>query len=421
MTTPATIDYSRIIAAMMTTQTQHVKTDITLIGGGIAGLWMLNRFCNLGYNAILLENNALGSQQTLASQGMIHGGVKYTLSGALNPSSEAIADMPEYWARCLEGKGDVNLQQTQVLSDEFYMWSNDSVRSKVTAFLASKALRGRIEKLKRTRYPPVFQSAEFAGTVYRLVDKVLDTPSLVRNLFQNYQERVFRVDWQQDALESVDRQVRIKLNSHQRNSTIESQRIIFCAGEGNNWLMQQIHAQAPKMQVRPLKQVMVKHRHPYKLQAHCVGKDSKPRLTLSSHLTAKGETVWYLGGELAESGVGKSDEALIQTAKQELSTLFHWLDWSGAEWATLEVNRAEPLQKNSLRPDKAFVGKADSVDNVLVAWPTKLTLSPNLANEVLSTLEATGIAPAHPFNPDALGDWPRPAIAQTPWDKAFDA
>ena len=38
-----------------------IQTDITIIGGGIAGLWLLHRLCSLGYNAILLEHKALGS------------------------------------------------------------------------------------------------------------------------------------------------------------------------------------------------------------------------------------------------------------------------------------------------------------------------------------------------------------------------
>ena len=68
--------------------------DLIVIGGGVSGLWLLNHFSQLGYSIALFEKDELGSQQTIASQGMIHGGVKYALSGALNKSSEAIGDMP---------------------------------------------------------------------------------------------------------------------------------------------------------------------------------------------------------------------------------------------------------------------------------------------------------------------------------------
>ncbi|MFN7609893.1 MAG: FAD-dependent oxidoreductase, partial [bacterium] len=52
--------------------------DVVLIGGGIAGLWLANVLQQKGYTVALLEENTLGGEQTLASQGMIHGGQKYT-------------------------------------------------------------------------------------------------------------------------------------------------------------------------------------------------------------------------------------------------------------------------------------------------------------------------------------------------------
>ena len=74
--------------------TPQLHTDIAIIGGGIAGLWTLDQLRNRGYSAVLFEQEALGSHQTMASQGMIHGGIKYALGGALSGSSEAISQMP---------------------------------------------------------------------------------------------------------------------------------------------------------------------------------------------------------------------------------------------------------------------------------------------------------------------------------------
>ena len=54
---------------------QILKTDVLIFGGGIAGLWLLNRLHNAGYSAWLMEQEALGSGQSIASQGMIHGGL----------------------------------------------------------------------------------------------------------------------------------------------------------------------------------------------------------------------------------------------------------------------------------------------------------------------------------------------------------
>ena len=64
------------------------KIDIAILGGGIAGLWLLNLLVSRGYSVVLLEKEALGAGQTIASQGMIHGGVKYALQGLLTDAPE---------------------------------------------------------------------------------------------------------------------------------------------------------------------------------------------------------------------------------------------------------------------------------------------------------------------------------------------
>ncbi len=154
----------------MGTHTLH--TDIAIIGGGIAGLWTLNQLRNNGYSAILFEHNALGSDQTIGSQGMIHGGIKYALAGALSDGSETISAMPAIWRSCLEGTGKVDLRACKVLSDDFYLWSSGGLQSRLTSFFASKMLRGRVEKLKTSDYPTPLQAAAFRGQVYRLMDLV---------------------------------------------------------------------------------------------------------------------------------------------------------------------------------------------------------------------------------------------------------
>ena len=133
---------------MSSIEQKKIVCDIAIIGGGIAGLWLLNRLANQGFNVILFEKNSLGGDQTVASQGMIHGGMKYTLNGALTGASEAISEMPSYWQKCIDGEGEVDLKGAKKLSNHFYMWSSKSILSKMTTFLASKAIRGRINKVR---------------------------------------------------------------------------------------------------------------------------------------------------------------------------------------------------------------------------------------------------------------------------------
>ncbi|MFN3402304.1 MAG: FAD-dependent oxidoreductase, partial [Ferrovibrio sp.] len=38
--------------------------DVAILGGGIAGLWLLARLKRAGYSALLIEREALGAGQT---------------------------------------------------------------------------------------------------------------------------------------------------------------------------------------------------------------------------------------------------------------------------------------------------------------------------------------------------------------------
>ncbi|MGD8595089.1 MAG: FAD-dependent oxidoreductase, partial [Gammaproteobacteria bacterium] len=102
---------------------EHLNVDVAVFGGGVAGLWLLAKLRKLGFNAVLLEANALGAGQTLYAQGIIHGGIKYALTGKLSDSSKAVAQMPGLWRECLQGKGEIDLSTVQILSPYQYLWS----------------------------------------------------------------------------------------------------------------------------------------------------------------------------------------------------------------------------------------------------------------------------------------------------------
>ncbi len=398
---------------------QNVKVDVAIIGGGVAGLWLLNRLIGSGYNAVLFEQRALGSSQTVASQGMIHGGIKYTLSGSLTGASEAIADMPDHWQACLRGEGDVDLRGVDILSDHFYLWSSNTTLSKMTTFLASKATRGRVEKVKKKALPAIFQQPGFRGTVYKLVDIVLDVPKVVQKLAENCPGRTFQIDWNKASWQKdKDGTAALDFDHDGRTVRLNARQFVLTAGQGNEKMLADLEADSPKMQRRPLQQAMVKHNYPHTFYGHCLGAEKTPRLTISSHPCKDGSQVWYLGGSLAEDGVKQTSEEVIENAKKELSELMPWVDLKDAQWATLNVDRAEPQQKNLARPDQAFAEKAGNCANVIAAWPTKLTLSPNLADEVITLLKNSDIQPQS-GDISSLNFLPPPPVSATPWDDAF--
>lgn len=389
--------------------------DIAIIGGGIAGLWTLNQLRNRGYQAVLFENKALGSYQTIGSQGMIHGGIKYALSGAWSGSSEAISAMPGAWRDCLEGRGKVDLRGCEILSEDFYLWSHANLTSRVSSFFASKMLRGRVEKLNPGNYPAPLNSPQFKGQAYRLVDLVLDVPSLVATLAKAHAEAIFKIDWGECALVNEGGQAILQTP----HAELRPRQFVLAAGAGNESLVQALGGSEPAMQRRPLQQVIVKHEYPEPFYAHCTGGSSSPRLTISSHRTSAGEPVWYLGGDLATEGADADPQALIDKARGELAELLPWIDFGQCHWRTIRLDRGEPKQSALLRPDSAFVGPVDSVANALVAWPTKLSLSPHLGDEIDLALDQRKIAPGEHCDLTLLQSMGTPQQAPVYWDSLF--
>src|SRR5207237_9669501 len=92
----------------------EVTCDIVIFGGGAAGLWLLDELVRDGYAVLLLEAHALGNGQTIASQGIIHGGLKYSLDGLLSDSAAAIRDMPQIWRDALAGRRPPDLRGTRI-------------------------------------------------------------------------------------------------------------------------------------------------------------------------------------------------------------------------------------------------------------------------------------------------------------------
>jgi len=392
---------------------ETLKTDALIIGGGVAGLWLLNRLRNAGYSAWLLEQDQLGTGQSIASQGIIHSGLKYVSDGTLNKAAASIADMPTRWRQCLDGNGEVDLQSCRVLSEQFYMLPGNSLRARLLSFLGSKALASKTASLPAKDYPDLFRN-HVNGPLYRIADFVLDVPSLLATLCANHTDAVFSIDWQQAHLDK-DPQGKITGLQFNDGPRIEASHYVFCCGGGTTSLLQDLDLPDVPMQRRPLQQVMVRHQTSDPAFVHCVSSrvDLTPELTITTHTNNQGQPVWYLGGRLAEDGVGMAPDRLIDSARSKLEKLFPWCDFSKAQWATLDIDRAEARQPDGRRPENASM---ITRDNLAVCWPTKLTMAPALADRVLSYIESNGTKPGGNTASPAPTFLSRPHVAATPWE-----
>ena len=365
------------------------STDIVIFGGGVAGLWLLNRLTAEGYQAMLLERDRLGGGQSINSQGIIHGGLKYALHGALSGASRAIADMPRRWRNCIEGHGEIDLSACRVLSEQYYMWSGPGFGSGLKTFFGSKAVAGKAEPAAPDEIPEILRGR---GVVYRLSDFVIDPASLTQALAAPHHEKIAAIspDWLKFNPSSAGRELCVRIRGELVE--IKAHRFIFCAGEGNPELIKLAGMELPRCQVRPLKMVSVGGSSLPQLFLHVLdqGLSATPALTITSHCNAEGKTVWYLGGGLAEEGVDRSDEAQLEIAQGSLQRLFPMLEFGDMTWRCLDINRAEPASAQGRRPDDARIWDEE---DVIVAWPTKLTLAPVLGDMVVERLAKDGVKP----------------------------
>ncbi|WP_370156271.1 FAD-dependent oxidoreductase [Ferrovibrio sp.] len=383
------------------------QVDVAVIGGGIAGLWLLARLQKAGYSAVLLEAEALGGGQTLASQGIVHGGLKYAINLTLGSDSEALADMPARWRACLDGRGEVDLHGLKPAAERHLFWARRTLASRMTGFFGSKLLHGRVDRLEEAAWPAVLRDPAHVGAVYALDEMVLDVPALLRRLAAPRRAtiRQGRPDLREAGAGGA------VMLGFADGRHLQAGHVVLTAGAGNAHALAALGLPAAMAQRRPLHMLMIGNA-PGPLWAHCFDVGDKPRVTITTHRRGDGSLVWYVGGQIAEAGVAQGEAALVAAARAEFAQLLPQLDLSGCRFAGLRVDRAEGATADGRKPDGPVLQRQG---RVLLAWPTKLALAPQLADLVLQALPPPSRAP---FDPAVLAAWPEPPVAAAPWEAA---
>lgn len=351
---------------------------IAIIGGGIAGLWILASLRARGHDAILVEQDALGTGQTLASQGIIHGGTKYALTGRLSGAAQAIAAMPARWEAARQGQGDVNLSDAHLFSTHQYLWTIDEIGGKLTTFFASKLMHSRMNRLKSQQFPD-FLPRDFQGGCYALEEPVFDVHSVISTLARRYQPFIFtETPWHLANGKMV-------FNTAQGEYAFAVEKVIYTAGKGNQAIS------GEKQQLRPLHMMALRVPHDARdIYGHCLGMSDKPKITITTHpydwQQPQGDKVYWIGGQPAETGVARDHVAQIAAVRALLKETLPWLDdaylGDDAKFISVHVDRAEGANAGK-RPDlPVIIAKA----NAITVWPTKLAFAPWVADKVLSLL-----------------------------------
>lgn len=383
-----------------------MQLDVLLFGGGAAGLWCLDRFRRAGYHAILLESKALGSGQTIQAQGIIHGGGKYALRGVQDfDAVRATSRMPDRWRRCFAGNEEPDLRSAKVLSDTCLLWlPRGSARARLQSWggmsLLAKAglLASPLEKLPDQAWPVVLRDSALA--VYALAEPVVATASFLSSLAGHHRDAIFLCDaasvqFSTDGVQIGDVRLRPRAT-------------VLAAGVGNGELLRRVGIEADLMQTRPLGMVLLRGELP-SLFGHCVV-GGKTGLTI----TTPAPGLWQVGGEIAERLAWQQDDTAARAlALQEIRRWLPQLNLSRAEITIYRAVRAEARTAAQRRPSGVHASRI--APGLVVAWPTKLSMAPVLADEVFDILNDDLKAPG---GYSEVPSWPSPNLARYPWEEA---
>lgn len=416
-----------------------IKVDIVIYGAGIAGLWAFHTLKALGYNVLLLEKKAIGGEQTIASQGIIHSGLKYALSTAPQDITQNMRDMPSIWQEALNaknslGKSPINLENAHIHSSSQSLLIPKNLAGDIVKTLTQKALNSGNNTLAQEKIDPSLKQFGFSGSVVDLQEPVLDIPSVVFNLAKPYEDCIKKPYSEYYDLKVLsqteegnnDRNKNIHMdkdsNSHsqnlsqdiiatnKRNIVISAKKIIYTAAQSNLELSQG----KAKIQKRPLLMGMIKNA-PFPLFAHCVGTSSKPIATITTHYTQNKERIWYIGGQVAERKK-ESPEAHTFTAIQDALDKYlpKWRENnSNFEWASLPIDRVE--EKKSISALLPSTPSLKEINGHYFCWPSKLAFAPVLSDMILEKLKNEAILPSHTQSDfSALENI---GYAKPPWEK----
>ena len=368
-----------------------------IVGGGISGLWLAAELKARNIPCCVIEKSALGQGQTLASQGMIHGGTKYALDGLLTKAASEIGAMPGRWKNALSGREAVDLRQVQLERSDQLLWSVESITANLLGFFASKAMRSRMERIDPTE-EAAFDHPNFHGHLYRLTEPVLKIDTLIHAFSDLLDGQLFTAEVTELIVENQ------MITGVETTAGSLKGDVILTAGEGTEALVSALAINPPRMQRRPLAMAVCQLKEPIPpVFGHQLGTGSKPKLTVSTHRVGESQFL-YLGGQLAEDGVEQDDLTLCDRAECAVQEALGWLEPQIQSTHVFRINRAEPSTREGNRPDTAFVSKAH---RLIIAWPTKLALAPALADQVIPLLDQDSATVSFPAWPSAqVGDYP---------------
>ena len=385
-----------------------IPLDCLVFGGGVAGLFILDRCLSNGLRCVLLESNSLGTGQTIDSQGILHGGLKYAITSSGSNSAKAIREMPLVWRRLLAGESTPDLTNVVMRAEYCHVWRTDTIRSKLGWLAAKFALQTKPQPIDPNDLPNCFQGMD--GPIARLDEQVIEPRSLLEVLSHKLDRHLLQTVEGGVEVSRLDDGWLVQLLNPESGEPQDlfAKKIILAAGKGNRQLRESFGLKTGQTQERPLHMLMARGDLPV-INGHCID-GAKTRVTITTTQDYAGRAVWQIGGQLSEDGVKLSPEDLISHGVNELRAVLPQVNFDLAEFRTYKSTRAESNAKGNRPAEITILEEKD----VFTCWPTKLVFAPRLADEVTSRIGQSIYEESNEMT--IFSSWPSPTVALPPWE-----
>jgi hypothetical protein len=382
------------------------KADIVIFGGGIAGLWLLALLRSYDYNAFLLESDAFGAGQSIASQGILHRGYKYLTDANFNRQIvRATFETFSYWRDAFwSSRARVPLPTELIASERVYYLSHDEKIIDLLKIAERELNITRPTQIQRDHWPSIFASCDSSSELFAAEEIVIDVPKLLGTLSARNSNWIYKLDGSQDVT-FAGNEIRIG-----EEIALDARCVVFCAGKNNEQFLSKLDVKI-EMQDRPLSMVIAGPVE-NELYAHFSSRGLSPDFTITTHLDREGTRFWYIGGELAEKPESNLSTRSVDLAKAKLRQYLPD-DYNRIKgWKLHYVHRAEPAQIGGGLPSSYFIHRHG---HFLFAWPSKLCLAPAMCRELLTDINALIPSLTAPIE-GKLGLEQGVQIASPPWE-----
>jgi glycine/D-amino acid oxidase-like deaminating enzyme len=380
-----------------------ISPDVLIIGGGVAGLWLLNDL-HRDYATLLLERETLGGGQTCHSHVYIHRGHVYKESQA--DLITALQGVTETWNERLEDR-----QLRKVTEWSYFVWSNAADADQRAKLWSSFQLDGFQECRDDPTCARVFKRA-IVDRAFRCPEAALNGEELVdalRRDVDQYIRHIQAVDHiEADTGDRRVKEIHITMAAGER-LVIAPGALVLAAGRGNQALLDLVYKRSgtppevegvgPEQQIRKAHMLVVKG----ELEPLAAVLPDLAGLFIVSRQCEDGQVAWLISDHRSELIKSRADwekydaqwwlPKVLEFLEFVAPRYFALADRPNLQWGVYEAPKAERKSSENEVGSAGEIPHEEKVEqfefvNLFVIWPTKLTLAPKTSEEVRHRLHA---------------------------------